>query len=334
MEPPRPPVTIRDPARPLERGSTLVQDEPAPPRTPAGGRRWGRPGLAAVVAAVAVLLALEVRDDRISAAQERRLDGVVQLELAEPGSYDGVYARSSGEGTVELAVRLRNTGPRDVVVTGAEQGELRFAGEVALTAGAGTALVRLSRSVDCPPAGQLPEPEPEGRPLVLQVVTPAGPRQAVLADALPIGSLNEGVQASCGYPPLRRAIDVGGVVLGPRERLVDVRIELSNVSRWDARLVSLVLGNGLTVNAINGQTAALPIPLPAASGGGPTRRVLDVVVGLDCGALLTTTSMRPLEEINAVVDDGTGLRIGQPGGEFSDPGRLLRKHAYEICVTG
>jgi hypothetical protein len=101
---------------------------------------------------------------------------------------------------VELALRLRNTGPREVTITRAEQGELQFAGEAVLPARSGTTLLRLSRSVGCPPAGRLPEPEPEGRPLVMQVVTPAGPREAVLEDALPIGSLNEGTAGRVRLP--------------------------------------------------------------------------------------------------------------------------------------
>ena len=228
-------------------------------------------------------------------------------------------------------MRLRNTGPRDVVVTGAEQGELRYAGQVALAAGTGTALLRLTRSVDCPPDGQLPEPEREGRPLVLQVLTPAGPREAVLADALPIGSLNEGVQASCGYPPLRRAVEVGGEVLGPRERLLDVRVEVANTSRGQARLASLFFGRGLVVLSIDGQTDALPLPLPPATDSGATVLALEVVLGLDCGAILSTPPLRPLEEVSVVVDDGSGFRIGQLSRELADPAGLLRQHARSVC---
>jgi hypothetical protein len=235
---------------------------------------------------------------------------------------------------VELAVRLRNTGPRAVVLTGAEQGELRFSGEVALPAETGTALVRLTRSVRCPPAGQLPEPEPEGRPLVLQVVTPAGPRESVLADALPIGSVNEGVQASCGYPPLRRAVEIGGVVIGPRERVLDMRVELANTSRWQARLTSLFFGRGLTVISIDGSTDRLPVPLPPASERGPTVQSFDLVVGLDCSALIVSPPLRPLEEVNIIIDDGSGIRIGQLSHALADPGKLVRQHAYRVCVSG
>jgi hypothetical protein len=166
---------------------------------------------------------------------------------------------------------------------------------------------------------------------VLQVVTPAGPREAVLADALPIGSLNEGVQASCGYPPLRRAVEVGGEVLGPRGRVLDTRVVLANTSRWQARLTSLFFGRGLVVLSIDGRTDALPLPLPPASEGGPTELALDVVLGLDCGAILSTPPLRPLEEVSIVVDDESSGRIGQLSRELADPTGLLRQHARSVC---
>ena len=334
MEPPRPPVTIRDPTRPLQGGGALLEDQPGPPPSPRTPRRWGRAGVAAAVAAVAVVVVGDVRADRQAAERERRLDGVVRVELAAPGSYDGSLAAADERGTVELAVELRNTGPRPITVTAAEQGDLRLAGQVELPAGDGTGELRLTRSVRCPPAGQLPGPEREGRPLVLEVDTPAGPREAVLPDALPIGSLNEGLRAACGYPPLERAIAVGGVVLGPRDRLVDVRVELANTSRWQARLTSLFFGRGLVVLSIDGRPDALPLALPPASVRGPTARSLDVVLGLDCGAILSTPPLRPLEEVNVLVDDGTGMRIGQLSQELSDPEALLRDHAYRVCITG
>lgn len=334
MEPLRPPVTIRDPTRPLQGGGALLSGEPDPPPAPRRERRGARGWLALAVAAVAVLVVVDVRADRQTAARERVLDGVVELELARPGGYSGAYGALDGSGIVELAVELRNAGPRPVTVTAAEQGELRFTGELALPARDGTAELRLTRSVECPPAGRLPGPEPEGRPLVLQVSTSAGPRTTVLPDALPIGSLNEGVQAACGYPPLDRAITVGGVVLGPRGRTVEVRVELANTSRWQARLVSLFFLQGLTVISIDGRTDALPMSLPPASDRGPTLRTLHVVLGLSCGALLSTPPVRPLEQVNVLVDDGTGVRIGQLGRELSDPEALLRNHAYRVCVSG
>jgi hypothetical protein len=336
VEQPPPPVTIRDPRRPADR--YVVEDADEDQASLRGGagadRRWVRAGIAAVVAAAALLVVADVRAERLDAERERRLDGVVQVELAEPGSYTGAFGPLSGRGTVELALRLRNTGTRDVTITQAEQGELRFAGEAVLPAGSGTTLLRLTRSVGCPPAGRLPEPEREGRPLVMQVVTPAGPREAVLEDALPIGSLNEGLRSACGYPALERAVTLGGTVLGPRDRTVEMRVELTNTSRWRARLVSLFHGRGLTVITIDGRTDALPMPLPPASERGPTGRAVDVVLGLDCSALIVSASLRPLEEINVLVDDGTGLHIGQLSAELSDPEALLRKHAYKTCVTG
>jgi len=306
------------------------------PDGPAAGadRRWLPAGIAVAVAAAALLVAADVRDQRRAEVRERRLDGVVQVELAVPSGYIGRFAARSGRGDLELPVRLRNTGPRDVTVIEAEQGDLRFAGEVRLAAHTGTALVRLTRSVACPPTGRLPEVEPEGHPLVLQVRTPAGAREAVLPDALPIGSLNEGVRAACGYPPLERAVTLGGTVLGPRDRTVQIRVELTNTSRWRARLTSLFMGRGLVVLSIDGRTDALPMPLPPASERGPTGRAVDIVVGLECGALLSSSPVRPLEEVNVVVDDGTGMDIGQVSREMSDPEALLRKHAYKICVTG
>jgi hypothetical protein len=129
-------------------------------------------------------------------------------------------------------------------------------------------------------------------------------------------------------------VTLGGTVLGPRDRTVEMRVELTNTSRWRARLVSLFLGRGLLVLAIDGRSDGLPIPLPPASERGPTGRSVDVLVGLQCSALRTNMSLRPLEEVNVVVDDGTGRNIGQLSQELSDPEALLRRQAYKICVTG
>jgi hypothetical protein len=235
---------------------------------------------------------------------------------------------------VVLAVRLRNAGPRPITLTSAEQGQLRFSGELELPARTGTKLVRLTRSVSCPPAGRVPEAEPEGRPLVLQVVTPAGRREVVLPDALPIGSLNEGVQAACGYPPLERAVNSGAAVIGVRGRTIALRVELANTSRWQAGSSSLYMGRGLVVLSVDGRDDVLPLALPPVSARGPRVRALEVVAGLDCGAIISSTSLRPLEEVNLVVDDGSGMRIGQLSTVLRDPTAQLRRLVFRTCVLG
>jgi hypothetical protein len=82
-----PPVTIRDPRRPSDRYVVVEderedEDEPTLRGGAGGDRRWFRAGIAAAVAAAALLVVADVRAGRLDAERERRLDGVVQVELA------------------------------------------------------------------------------------------------------------------------------------------------------------------------------------------------------------------------------------------------------------
>jgi hypothetical protein len=76
------------------------------------------------------------------------------------------------------------------------------------------------------------------------------------------------------------------------------------------------------------------VPLPPASERGPTLLALDVVVGLSCSAYLVSPPVRPLEEVNIIVDDGSGTRIGQLSHRLVDPEELVRRHATAACLNG
>ena len=200
MEQQRPEVTIRDPHAPAPAPAEPAPLEPAPRRRLP--RRWATVAAALLVAAGS-LVAVDAERDRRAAAAERRLDGVVDIALAEQiGSSSTSYHRVLGTGTVEAVVHLVNRGPRAVEVTSAEIAGARFVGALPLAARHGSGAVLLTRTVRCPRDGSRPPPEPDAARLVLRVRTAAGPRVAVLdVGRLPVGYVDEQVARACGFSP-------------------------------------------------------------------------------------------------------------------------------------
>jgi hypothetical protein len=76
------------------------------------------------------------------------------------------------------------------------------------------------------------------------------------------------------------------------------------------------------------------VPLPPASERGPTVLALDVVVGLSCSAFIVSPPVQPPEEVNIIIDDGSGTRIGQLSHQLADPEGLVRRHATAACLNG
>jgi hypothetical protein len=143
--------------------------------------------------------------DRRDAAEQRRLDGVVDVVLGETNArWTSTHDSLTRTGTVQGLVRLVNRGPRDIRVVEASSGRLRSGGNGGtLEADGGEDVLQLRRAVRCPADGGPPPREAEPEQLRLLLETPTGPQEVVLeGDGLPLGSLDDSVQRACAYPPL------------------------------------------------------------------------------------------------------------------------------------
>ena len=142
-------VTIVNPARPeQEPGDVLGDDSPR-----------SRHRLYAVLVLIALLIGWRGVDTalerRAAAAQERRLQAVVDLQLIVRGV--GSENRSPADiATVERQLGFRNVGPRPVEVLSASVGSLTFEGSSSVEPGRDLAL-SLGRSLSC---AQRPADEP------------------------------------------------------------------------------------------------------------------------------------------------------------------------------
>jgi hypothetical protein len=331
----RPEVTVRDPRNPAPE----VPPEPAPVqagRAPRLLRRWAVVGSAAVLVGAGALAGADAERDRRAATSQQRLDGVVDIALAEEmGSSSTSYHAVTGTGTVEAVVRLVNSGPRAVEVTAAEIAGARFDGTLPLAAHDGSGAVLLTRTVRCPRDGSPPPAERDATRLVLRVRTAAGPRSAVLdVGRLPVGYVDEQVQRACGFPPLAETVQVSGAVLDVRDRTARIRVDLRNSGRHPARLVSLTPSRGMVVLTVDGESGVRPVPLPPASSAPSQTRSLDVVLGLTCAALISTDALRPFEQLALGVDDGREEQIQQLDVLLQDDEIRLHQLAARTCASG
>ena len=330
MDLPRPEVTVTDPTR---RVVLVAVEEPPPPRL---GRRGAALLAVAALVGASVLVAADVARDRREAVEQRRLDGVVDVAIAGSGApWASLHDARTGIGTVEGTVRLRNRGPRDVRVVAARLGALRDDDAVTLEAHDGEAVLRLRRPIGCPRDGTPPPEQAEPRELRVSLETPAGPREVVLTgDGLPQGSLDDGVQRACLFPPLGESVRVDSSVLRAEDRTVVLRVEVANVGRVPVRLLSLVPARGLVVQSVGGDADGLPLVLPARTGRRPVVRTVDVRLGVICGALLGADLLRPFEELSAIVEDADRSQLTSVGALTSDPDRVLRQLAGRTCSSG
>ncbi len=105
-----------------------------------------------IVATAAVVAGLEVQERRAAAAEERRLAGLLQLSVADNGSWQTLLSASSLPPTavqMDMRVQIRNDGPRDVTVSNASAGRfVLFIAPVSIAAQATVELVLL-QEVDC-----------------------------------------------------------------------------------------------------------------------------------------------------------------------------------------
>lgn len=322
MELSRPEVTVTDPRHP---GVLVRVEEPPPPTI--GRRGAALLAAAALVGALALVAADVVRD--------RRLAGVVDLAMGAPGGgWSATHDPGTGTGTVAGTVRLLNAGPRDVRITAAELGGLRYEADGVVEAGDLGAVLELRRAVRCPGDGSPPPSEREPRELRLHVETAAGPRTTTLEGiGLPIGSVNDSVQTACAYPPLRQAVDYVSTVERLEGLTAVLRVAVANDGREPVRLLSLIPARGLQVVSVDGDRDQLPVLLPPQTGRSPVVRSLEVRLVVLCSALLGADLLTPFEELSAIVEADDRSAITSIERLSRDPELLLRQLAGRTCSS-
>jgi hypothetical protein len=191
VEAPR--VTIVDPARPDWTPTDVVGDDDDAPRS--------RRGAAALLALAVLLLGWlgvdDLRERRAAAAEERRLQAVVELELTTHSSGGNETRGADDVAEVVRQVGLRNTGPRPVEVLSASYGTLTLEGTRRAEPGRHLT-VTLSRRLSC---AQRPAEEPVEQAVRLQVRAADG---TVVERELPLPAelwLSDPalLQRACGY---------------------------------------------------------------------------------------------------------------------------------------
>ena len=275
-------MTIVDPARPeQEPGDVLSDDSPR-----------SRHGLYVVLVLIALLIGWRGVDmaleRRAAAAQERRLQAVVDLQLISRGGRGSENRSPADIATVERQLGLRNAGPRPVEVLSASVGSLTFEGSSSVEPGRDLAL-SLGRSQSC---AQRPADEPDEQAVQVSVRRADGievkrrlplPPDAFVSDP-------ELLRRVCGYlEPFEAGMIVGSgtVRLDDGSLLVDLLV--ANAGRAPLVLVGLSGGSGMGVSlhTVQGRPAALPVEVAPGEGSGD-RPPLAVTVRLrvdDCSAV-------------------------------------------------
>lgn len=236
----------------------VLECEPAP-------LRRGRVAAAGALVLVAALLAgaAEVRERRAAAAQERRLDAVVDVSVQPEGGgteYDAV----TGRARLQHRLLLSNDGPRGVTVTGAAvAGYALVQDEVRVAAGRSAPLL-LERSVTC--SASAPPRASGTDTLALQLTTAAGPRAVDLDLDVPL-SPDEAAHA-CGFVPLDEAASVAVTGATRPGDLLVLGLQITVTSARPVELLAVEVGPGLRseLASVGGRAVPLPLALPTASG--------------------------------------------------------------------
>lgn len=318
-EEPRPPqVTVRDPSRPDRPADVLESgaDEPLRPKALTPWRR--RVLLAVLLVGAAVVGAAEFGERRAATAEQRRLDRVVDLAVERRGgvsSYDPV----TGSVRLDLLLRLRNDGPRGLVVEGATAGPLGLVqSPVELGAGDSASLL-LRREVSCSPTTP-PPPTPLGV-LALDLRTAGGPRQVELP--LDAALVTDDAPRTCAFRPVEEALDVEVRSTDRSERGIEVVLALTSDSARQVTLVAVEAARGLTTQVTGATGDALPLIVPSRATGALLVEV--VVSASDCDAARQARAQLVLR-----LADDRG-RVGQPVAAY-DP-RFFGGLLAESCST-
>lgn len=301
MQHERPPVTIRDPARPVA-PAHLPDEQPR-------SRSW------LPVAALLVTLVLvgwsslvNQRTQQRDRDEQARLDTVVALSLTDRVA----FAESRGQAVssrsllVNLDVEVRNDGPREVRVERAGIGDFRFLGELQLDPGQmGT--LQLVRTATCAPGGVVPRLDERPDGLALQVDTLSGLRNVILQpDPQALERLTSSTRRTCGFLPVNEAVTSAS---GPAVYLDDgfiAPLEIVNASVRPLRLTAVQVAPGLAVELRTESSASVSLPsylAPSGLGQAPSVTRYELRGRVECDRL-DADAERDLGRVVVEVDDG------------------------------
>lgn len=274
---PTPQITVRDPNRPDRPADLLVSGrDDRPPLDPAVTRRRLRVAGSLVLVVALGIAAVQWRDQRSRAAEERRLGSVVELRAEHEGG-SGSVDTASGTASTSIDVRLHNDGPRDVHVLDAEVAGYQLTrDEVRVTRG-GAALLRLERSLRCDP--ETPPTTPAGG-LRLRVRTASAERTVEVE--LPTDQ--DEAARLCGFRPLDTISAYFGSFDRPAPGVRDVALELDARTVGPLQLVAVVPAPGIAVQLrVQGQPTGLPVELVPTDDRFTRRRTVQLRLSVsDC----------------------------------------------------
>lgn len=265
---PAPVVTVRDPSRPDRPADVLVAGKEPEPLDPALSRRRLRVAGGLLLGIALLAGGLELRERRALAAEERRLDAVVDLQLLDERESSMRHEIAAGIVHLQEDVPVRNDGPRELIVLGAAAGGFSLqADEVVLGAGE-SGVLPLARTVRCAELAAVPPLSwPPSVTLTLDLRTRAGERSTELPLPVPVSS--EHAWRVCGLTPLEQDVNlvVTGTFAEPSSVLVpfDVLVD----SGRPVTITSLEADPGLRAELLlsDGTPADLPYELPWSNGG-------------------------------------------------------------------
>ena len=237
------------------RGPDVLEAEPRPVR-----RRWLLLAALGLSALALTGVGLQVREERAAAAQERRLQAVVDL-VAQPEGVTSVYDPGTRTARLENRLLLVNNGPRDHVVEEGSVGGFRLVrAGVRVRAGESAPLV-VGASVRC--TGTRPAEVPTG-PLVLRL---RGDRTVRLPLDLPVGP--DAAARACGFVPLEEVAFVSVVGAARPGEALELALELGTQSVRPVQVLAVEVGPGLRAELRGSDGRPVAFPLALETGDGP-----------------------------------------------------------------
>lgn len=259
-------------------------------------------GAALVLAGAA---ALELRE-RQQAAQERRLAAVVDLRVVDVAR--GSTAARGRTASLQLAVRVRNDGPRAVTVLSGGAGPYGLTRAVDVAAG-GTAGLLLDRPLLCGPTA--PPPDPPTDALEVAVRAGAGVERARLPLTEPLD--RDRPARACGFLPREQPVvlEVTGSTPLPDGAALDLRVVTSSTEQVGVLGARGDDGVEVVLREADGTPVALPRALPVPGAGSSAALALQAVLTVtDCTAARRVTApvlrMALADDAGRVVDVATG----------------------------